>query len=168
MEEYDYFRQTPHRTRLSLPPGGRQRPYGNRDHGKAPPVNRLHVWWARRPLTPSRAAILASLLPADYPPDLFLRRLGIEKVVALVHGRPWTLTGNLRDLVTSNDRGEEVLEVDDKVLRALEKENRQRTENLELIAQLPGKDPALAQEPVIVRWEEEEPTVGTTPVRRKT
>ncbi len=31
-----------------------------------PPLNRLHVWWARRPLTASRAAILSSLLPA-YP-----------------------------------------------------------------------------------------------------
>ncbi len=29
-----------------------------------PPLNRLHVWWARRPLTVSRAAILASLLPS--------------------------------------------------------------------------------------------------------
>src|SRR4051794_31600235 len=46
-----------------------------------PPLNRLHVWWARRPLTISRAAILASLLPA-YPnggpdvlawPDKFLK-----------------------------------------------------------------------------------------------
>jgi adenine-specific DNA methylase len=33
-----------------------------------PAMNRLHVWWARRPLTVSRAAILASLLPA-YPTD---------------------------------------------------------------------------------------------------
>jgi putative DNA methylase len=33
---------------------------------KRPPLSRLHVWWARRPLTVSRAAILASLLPA-YP-----------------------------------------------------------------------------------------------------
>lgn len=32
--------------------------------GQQPPPNRLHVWWARRPLTVSRAAILASLLPA--------------------------------------------------------------------------------------------------------
>lgn len=31
-----------------------------------PPLYFLHVWWARRPLTVSRAAILASLLPA-YP-----------------------------------------------------------------------------------------------------
>jgi putative DNA methylase len=35
---------------------------------KKPPLNRLHVWWARRPLTVSRAAILASLLPA-YPTE---------------------------------------------------------------------------------------------------
>src|SRR5271166_3467300 len=28
-----------------------------------PPLYFLHVWWARRPLTVSRAAILASLLP---------------------------------------------------------------------------------------------------------
>jgi adenine-specific DNA methylase len=33
-----------------------------------PPLNCLHVWWARRPLTVSRAAVLASLLPA-YPAD---------------------------------------------------------------------------------------------------
>ena len=30
-----------------------------------PPIYYLHVWWARRPLVASRAAILASLLPAD-------------------------------------------------------------------------------------------------------
>ena len=32
--------------------------------GQHPPPNRLHVWWARRPLTASRSAILGSLLPA--------------------------------------------------------------------------------------------------------
>jgi adenine-specific DNA methylase len=32
--------------------------------GQHPPPNRLHVWWARRPLTASRAAILGALLPA--------------------------------------------------------------------------------------------------------
>jgi len=35
---------------------------------KKPPLNRIHIWWARRPLTVSRAAVLASLLPA-YPTD---------------------------------------------------------------------------------------------------
>jgi len=61
--------------------------------GLHPPLNRLHVWWARRPLTVSAAAVLASLLPqwsADLPRELlskfpseesykawFLRLLGI-------------------------------------------------------------------------------------------
>ena len=38
-----------------------------------PPNYFLHVWWARRPLTASRAAILASVLPAwseNWPKDL--------------------------------------------------------------------------------------------------
>lgn len=38
-----------------------------------PPLYFLHVWWARRPLTASRAAILGSVLPqwsADWPEDL--------------------------------------------------------------------------------------------------
>jgi putative DNA methylase len=43
-----------------------------------PAPNRLHVWWARRPLVASRAAILASLLPADADHDKFKRILGIH------------------------------------------------------------------------------------------
>ncbi len=59
-----------------------------------PPLYFLHVWWARRPLTASRAAILASVLPAysdNWPKDLkskfptekdyhnwFLRFIGIH------------------------------------------------------------------------------------------
>lgn len=31
--------------------------------GQHPPPNRLHIWWARRPLVASRAVILASMLP---------------------------------------------------------------------------------------------------------
>ncbi len=61
--------------------------------GQHPPPNRLHVWWARRPLTVSRAAVLGGLLPAwseDWPEELkdkfpdqkayaewFLRLIGI-------------------------------------------------------------------------------------------
>ena len=30
-----------------------------------PPVNQLHVWWARRPLIASRATVAASMLPID-------------------------------------------------------------------------------------------------------
>src|SRR5471032_3098434 len=43
-----------------------------------PAPNRLHVWWARRPLVASRAAILASLLPADADRDKFMHVLGIH------------------------------------------------------------------------------------------
>ena len=43
-----------------------------------PAPNRLHVWWARRPLVASRAAVLASLLPADVNRDRFLHVLGIH------------------------------------------------------------------------------------------
>lgn len=43
-----------------------------------PPVNYLHVWWARRPLVASRAAILASLLPSDTDRDVFKHMLGIH------------------------------------------------------------------------------------------
>ena len=41
--------------------------------GLHPPPNRLHVWWARRPLTASRAAILGSLLPAWKGNEILLR-----------------------------------------------------------------------------------------------
>src|SRR5579885_1464823 len=43
-----------------------------------PAPNRLHVWWARRPLVASRAAVLASLLGADADRGKFLRDLGIH------------------------------------------------------------------------------------------
>ncbi|MBK8534418.1 MAG: DUF1156 domain-containing protein [Candidatus Competibacteraceae bacterium] len=43
-----------------------------------PPIYYLHVWWARRPLVASRAAVLASLLPGDADQARFLRVLGIH------------------------------------------------------------------------------------------
>jgi putative DNA methylase len=43
-----------------------------------PAPNRLHVWWARRPLVASRAAVLASLLPEDADHGKFLHMLGIH------------------------------------------------------------------------------------------
>ena len=43
-----------------------------------PAIYYLHVWWARRPLVASRAAILASLLPADADRDKFMHVLGIH------------------------------------------------------------------------------------------
>lgn len=43
-----------------------------------PAPNRLHVWWARRPLVASRAAVLASILPEDADRDAFKHALGIH------------------------------------------------------------------------------------------
>ena len=43
-----------------------------------PAPNRLHVWWARRPLVASRAAVLASILPEDADRDAFMHALGIH------------------------------------------------------------------------------------------
>ncbi|MGT0192716.1 DUF1156 domain-containing protein [Burkholderia pyrrocinia] len=43
-----------------------------------PPTYYLHVWWARRPLVASRAAILASLLPEDADHSKFLHTVGIH------------------------------------------------------------------------------------------
>lgn len=44
-----------------------------------PPLYFLHVWWARRPLTVSRASIIGSLLPAGYDRAAFLELIGIPR-----------------------------------------------------------------------------------------
>jgi adenine-specific DNA methylase len=82
-----------------------------------PPLYFLHVWWARRPLTVSAAAVLASLLPqwsADLPRELlskfqsedsykawFLRLLGIlgdpvagRKLIDYARAKDIKLPGN--------------------------------------------------------------------------
>ena len=46
-----------------------------------PPVNQLHVWWARRPLITSRATIAASMLPVDADRDEFIANLGTSPKV---------------------------------------------------------------------------------------
>ena len=43
-----------------------------------PPIYYLHTWWARRPLVISRAAVLASILPADVNREKFIHTLGIH------------------------------------------------------------------------------------------
>lgn len=61
-----------------------------------PAPNRLHVWWARRPLVASRAAILASLLPADADHEKFKHVLGI-------HGDPVRAK---QRMILANKKGE--------------------------------------------------------------
>lgn len=71
-----------------------------------PPPFALHVWWARRPLVASRAAVLASVLPAwpdeDDPSQSDLRaRLEVEFPGGVSEYRAWflTLVGILGDPV---------------------------------------------------------------------
>ncbi|MBN2372961.1 DUF1156 domain-containing protein, partial [bacterium] len=120
-----------------------------------PPLYFLHVWWARRPLTPSRAAIVASLAGEGTDPDLFLRQLGIERIQAMVNGETWTLTGEITDRIKRDGSGAEYLPVDEKTLRMLEAEEKCRAENRNLISSIKAKDPALSEDPVLVRWSEE-------------
>jgi adenine-specific DNA methylase len=122
------------------------------DVGKQPPTHRLHVWWARRPLTASRAAILASLSSPDLSPDEFLCQLGIEQRVAGVSGESWVLAGDLARRIRPSEDGIEVLPVDALVLRRFEKEQQQRLDNLRIIEELEQFDPTLATDPVLVEW----------------
>ncbi len=120
-----------------------------------PPLYFLHVWWARRPLTPSRAAILASLLPAGTDPDWFLRQLGIEKIQALVNGVPWVLDDSLNKHVTYNEKGIASLPVNPMVQRRLVKEVERRIKNRETLKHLLQFDTNLHKHPVITRWQNE-------------
>lgn len=117
-----------------------------------PPLYYLHVWWARRPLTPSRAAILASLLPADADVSCFLRQLGIEKIVAIVNGERWTLDPKdqtlLSKLVFDTPSKAGWLKVDSLVKRRILVEDARRAKNRDTIEKLIQSDPPLAQEPL--------------------
>jgi adenine-specific DNA methylase len=119
-----------------------------------PPLYYLHVWWARRPLTPSRAAILASLLPADADSEEFVKGLGIRLQVAEVGGVGWVLNeAKLRDRVTVRD-GQAILEVDGVIHRALIREQEARYEQQSLIGEMLKKTPELAEEEAIQKWQQ--------------
>jgi putative DNA methylase len=61
-----------------------------------PANNRLHVWWARRPLVASRAAILGSLLPVHADRAKFMHILGI-------HGNPIATKARLTEAAKNID-----------------------------------------------------------------
>jgi putative DNA methylase len=61
-----------------------------------PPTYYLHVWWARRPLVASRAAILASILPEDASRERFMRVLGI-------HGDPVSAKARISEAAKNID-----------------------------------------------------------------
>jgi len=62
-----------------------------------PPTYYLHVWWARRPLVASRAAILGALLPADADQARFKHVLGI-------HGDPLESRRRIKQAKKSGER----------------------------------------------------------------
>ena len=62
-----------------------------------PAPNRLHVWWARRPLVASRAAVLASLLPLDADRKAFLHAIGI-------HGDPLAAKARIAEATRKGER----------------------------------------------------------------
>lgn len=62
-----------------------------------PPTYYLHVWWARRPLVASRAAVLASILPANADRAQFLHQLGI-------HGDPIAATMAIAEAKKTGER----------------------------------------------------------------
>ena len=61
------------------------------------PTTFLHVWWARRPLTVCRGAVLGTLLPADFPRDVFERLLGF--------GRPGDELVTIRRVLDAKEPG---------------------------------------------------------------
>ena len=122
--------------------------------GLQPPTHRLHIWWARRPLTPSRAAIVASLAPAGTDPDTFVRELGIERKVVKFGDQLWALTGTLLERIESSS-GQEWLPVDAVVQRAFIKENERREEARSIIANLKAGAGEVANNAVLKRWEAE-------------
>lgn len=120
-----------------------------------PPLYYLHVWWARRPLTPSRAAVLGSILPADTDPDWFLKELGIERKVLCLEGGEWVLVGKNKNLIRVGDGGVEMLVFDEPAAAAFDKENERRAACRQIIETLKKGDPDLAKDPVLLRWERE-------------
>ena len=124
-----------------------------------PPIYYLHVWWARRPLTPSRAAVAASLLPADTEAETFIRELGIEKQVVKLGGQSWVIAGKLLERAEQAGSGKR-LKVDKVVLRAFEQEQERRVQALQTVRLLKTGDSELANHPVLVRWEQELRALG--------
>ena len=71
-----------------------------------PPVNQLHVWWARRPLIASRAAVGASTLPADTDRAEFIRNIGTSPEVVAARRKMDEIkaTGQWSDVPFPNQR----------------------------------------------------------------
>ena len=71
-----------------------------------PPVNQLHVWWARRPLVASRSAIAAALLNPDADRSVFIQAIGSTETVVYERRKMDEIkaTGQWSDVSFSNKR----------------------------------------------------------------
>lgn len=110
-----------------------------RDTGQAPPTHRLHVWWARRPLTPSRAALLGSILPADVNPDEFIKGLGIRKAQVCIDGK-WIDLPKTYDVMDG-----QVLTLDAEISKVIKDENKLRDELRGICSQLKDIYPSVIE-----------------------
>ena len=119
-----------------------------------PPNYFLHVWWARRPLVASRAAISASFANGNSPVGSFLQELGIEKKVVELSGSEWILIGKIEEKIEMS--GEiELLTVDTAVIKFFEKEQIRRSKNSEQISKLKAYSKELSNNDILLRWEKE-------------
>lgn len=134
-----------------------------RSTGLAPAPNRLHVWWARRPLTASRAAVLGSILPADVDTKEFVRELGIVKKQVFVGSKYWTLTGKNRLLIHEDENGE-YIPYSEKFVSALSKENLRRKKMRERLETILEKHPELSVDPVYNAWMADNAVIDYLPV----
>lgn len=119
-----------------------------------PPLYFLHVWWARRPLTPSRAAILASLLPADADPAQFIKDLGIRRYQAIVNGQRWNIVNDTLLKRIEEQGGAWSLPVDKYVISAFAREQKRREACRKDIETIEQSAPHLADDAVLKGWKE--------------
>ena len=116
-----------------------------------PPLYFLHVWWARRPLTPSRAAVLGSILPADMDSSEFLRGLGIVKKQAIIGDHRWNLVGkNL--LLVEKAGDEEIIPYSAKLQKALDSECQRRKAVREKLTTAMIADDSIANNSIVQKW----------------
>lgn len=116
-----------------------------------PPVYYLHVWWARRPLTPSRAAILGGILPATTNVHSFLSELGLVKKQAIIGEQRWTLVGKMLELIEEDELGE-FLPFSTKLNKAFDKENERRAAVRNYLNLIVSKEPGLCEDSAFVKW----------------
>lgn len=132
-----------------------------------PPLYFLHVWWARRPLTPCRAAVLGSILSANTNPEIFLRDLGIVKKQVIIGSSAWTLIGKNLELV-KDDSENEYIPYSATFQKAFDKECERRTSVRETISILIKTYPEFSENTILRRWLQENTPLSTQELRKCT